>query len=329
MRVLQLDSIGGASGDMLLGAVIGLGADLTQIKTMLDTLLPDHFDLQLSGCIQSGITGTHLKVICDEVHHHHHDESEHHHHHHDHHHYTEIAELIQQSSLPGEVKHNALGVFHLLAEAEAKVHGKSIEQVAFHEVGAIDSIVDIVGFCCAWHLLKLDALSISEVPTGYGTVHCAHGIIPVPAPATAEILKHGKFKICRSDEPYELLTPTGAAILSFFPQANITGQVIASANSFGTRQLTCRPNLLRGMIIEGDTAKKSDAVWELNTNLDDSSGEVAGDLVNQLLDQGALDAWIEPVYMKKNRPAFKLAVLCRENEKENLAYFILKNSGRY
>ena len=330
MRILKIDSLGGASGDMLLGAAIGLGADLSQIKTMLDALLPGHFDLQLTDCIQSGISGTHLKVVCDAVHHHHHGDGEQHQHH-DHHHYSEIAELINLSKLPDEVKHNALGVFRLLAEAEALVHGTSIAQVAFHEVGAIDSIIDIVGFCCAWHLLKLDALSVSEIPTGYGTIRCAHGTIPIPAPATAEILKLGKFKICQSNEPYELLTPTGAAILSFFPHSEISGYAAASANSFGTRKLNCRPNLLRAMVIEGNAPEESgsESVWELTANLDDVSGEIAGDFIGQLLELGALDAWLEPIYMKKNRPAFKLALLCRENEKEKFAYFVLKHSGSF
>lgn len=330
MKIVRFDSVGGASGDMILGALIGLGADREAVAQELDWLLPGHFTLSVEQLSSYGIAGVRATVSLPEADHHHRDhdhehehEHEHHHHHHDHHAFREIRALIENSELPEAAKRSSVEVFSLLAEVEGKIHGKSPEEVSFHEVGAVDSIVDIVGSCLALHLLGVEAISVSPLPTGSGTVRCAHGIMPVPAPATAELLARG-LEIAPSDEPFELLTPTGAALLSAWPKHPIPAgaRVMAAANSFGQRELLHTPNLLRAMLIE--TAPEAEmkpegaeeAVEELACNLDDCTGELVGYLTERLAAAGALDVWTEAIQMKKQRPGVKLCALVRPEQRE-------------
>ncbi|HCH85364.1 MAG TPA: TIGR00299 family protein, partial [Lentisphaeria bacterium] len=216
MKIIRFDSVGGASGDMILGALIALGADRDTIVRGLESLLPGHFTLSVEETSSHGIAGVRARVALPETEHHHHCRGEHGqehgHHHHDHHAFREIRALIEGSALPEPVKRSSVAVFALLAEVEGKIHGKAPEEVSFHEVGAVDSIVDIVGCCYGFHLLGAEAVSVSPLPTGQGTLECAHGVMPIPAPATAELLTRG-LEIAPSDEPFELLTPTGAALL--------------------------------------------------------------------------------------------------------------------
>ena len=323
MRIVRFDSIGGASGDMLLGSLIELGADLDMLSSQLEALLPGHCELKRMPVSQFGLSGTQLVVNCFDHHERHCD-----HGHHAHHTFADIKKLISASKLPKAVIQNAIGVFQLLAKAEAAVHGTDVEQVAFHEVGAVDSIADIVGFCCAWEQLQIQALDVSPLPTGYGSVSCQHGVIPVPAPATAEILQLGKLEVYRGVEAQELLTPTGAALLSYFPHSQAAGKVLAAARVFGARKLQSIPNLLQSELLECNGDGKG-AVWELAVNLDDLDGEGAGILPEMLLQAGALDAWLEPIYMKKNRPGIKLALLCREECKPTLAQLVLRHTGSF
>ena len=219
-------------------------------------------------------------------------------------------------------------MFALLAEVEGKIHGKPPEAVSFHEVGAVDSIVDVVGSCLALHLLGVEGISVSPLPTGYGTIQCAHGLLPIPAPATAELLTRG-LAIAPSDEPFELLTPTGAALLAAWPKREIPAgaTVVAVANSFGRRELLHRPNLLRAMLIEtAKTAGTDEEVEELACNLDDCTGEVIGYLSERLLEAGALDVWTEAIQMKKQRPGVKLCVLSRLADREAMLGLMFRES---
>ena len=340
MKIVRFDSVGGASGDMILGALIGLGADREAIAQELDRLLPGHFTLSVEPLSSYGIAGVRATVSLPEADHHHHDhdhdhdhehEHEHHHHHHDHHAFREIRALIANSELPEAVRRSSVEVFSLLAEVEGKIHGKAPEEVSFHEVGAVDSIVDIVGSCLALHLLGCEAISVSPLPTGSGTVRCAHGIMPVPAPATAELLTRG-LEIAPSDEPFELLTPTGAALLSAWPKHSIPAgaRVIATANSFGQRELLHTPNLLRAMLIETVSGEASGAeeetVEELACNLDDCTGELVGYLTERLFAAGSLDVWTEAIQMKKQRPGVKLCALVRPEEREAVLAELFRES---
>ena len=337
MKIVRFDSVGGASGDMILGALIGLGADCDVIARELDRLLPGHFTLSVEQLSSYGIAGVRATVSLPEAdHHHHHDhdhdhEHDHHHHHHDHHAFREIRALIENSGLPEAVKRSSVEVFSLLAEVEGKIHGKAPEEVSFHEVGAVDSIVDIVGSCLALHLLGVDAISVSPLPTGSGTVHCAHGIMPVPAPATAELLKCG-LEIAPSDEPFELLTPTGAALLSAWPKQSVPAgaRVVATANSFGQRELLHTPNLLRAMLVETASGEASGAgeesVEELACNLDDCTGELVGYLTERLFAAGSLDVWTEAIQMKKQRPGVKLCALVRPEQREAVLAELFRES---
>lgn len=347
MRIVRFDSVGGASGDMLLGALIGLGLDAAELERELARLLPGHFHLEVTPKSSWAIAGISAHVVCepeDHLHHGHehgdgggdtnHDHHHHEHHHHDHHAFREIRALIENSELPEAVRTMSVAVFALLAEAEGAIHGKPADEVCFHEVGAVDSIVDIVGCCLAYHRLGLDGISVSPVPTGTGTVHCQHGCYPVPAPATAEILKHG-LAIAPCDEASELLTPTGAALLSAWPKREIPagGRVAAVANAFGQRELKSRPNLLRAMLFESSPAATPSAEVQqaelIECNLDDAPGELLGNLLELLLKAGALDAWYEPLVMKKQRPGVKLGVLTTPDRRDQLIDLVFAESTTF
>ena len=197
MKYIHFDSVGGAAGDMLLGALIGLGADINILNKELSAMLPEeHFKIVVNPKASCGINGLEAAVNIEEHHHHHHhhDSGEHEHGHghgHTHHHrnFKDIKEIVEHSKLTEEVKELTIEVFTELAKAEGKVHGKAMDEVHFHEVGAVDSIVDITGCCLAYHLLGIKGISVSALPVGQGTVKCQHGIYPLPAPATAALLK--------------------------------------------------------------------------------------------------------------------------------------------
>ena len=342
MKWIRFDSVGGASGDMILGALLGLGVDFPAFSAQLEALLPGHFRLEFGPCISGGIAGVRAKVLLPEEEHchhgsgeghcHDHDSGEGHHHGHDHHHYREIRQLIEKSSLPERVRSRSLAAFSLLAEAEGRIHGKSPDDVAFHEVGAVDSIVDMVGCCLALEMLGAEAVVLSPLPVGSGTVRCAHGILPVPAPATAALLAAGKLPVAECDEPFELLTPTGAALLASWPKraGSAAGRVLTTSNAFGERELLHRPNLLRAMLMEDVSAEAvSDRAFLLECNLDDISAEVLGPLTEKLLESGALDVWTEPVYMKKQRPGVKLCALVRPEDRERLTDQIFEESTTF
>lgn len=328
-RTLHIESLGGASGDMLLGALVGLGVPVEALNEELKTLKVDPFGIVAEQVVEQGISGIRAKV---ELHGHHHHHHHHHGHGHDHHgrHLSVILQLIAQSALPEPVKRQAAEVFRRIGAAEAAIHGIDIEKIHFHEVGAMDSIVDIVGCCLALHKLGVDGVSIRSLPQGHGTIHCAHGTYPNPAPATLRLLEG--FPTESVDEPFELVTPTGAALLATWRTAEAPppgSRAAQSAYSFGHRKLNHRPNLLRATLYDVAEDTTPDEVLVLECNLDDTTPELVGCLFDQLMEQGALDVFTTPVFMKKQRQGILLTVLCAPSDRARMLDLIFRESSTF
>jgi uncharacterized protein (TIGR00299 family) protein len=273
---------------------------------------------------------------------HEHEHAHGHQHEHEHEHgrtFAEIRELIGRSSLSGWVKDKSVGIFQRIATAEGRIHGQAPDHVHFHEVGAVDSIVDIVGACIALELLGRPRVVAGPVVEGTGFIHCAHGRFPIPAPATLEILTARGIPISQCDEPHELVTPTGAAILAeMVEEFGLMKQLRPERVGYGigTRENRTRPNVLRAVLGKAATTTASPAYdWEtdtiavLQTNLDDISAEVLGGFMERALAAGALDVFHTPVQMKKNRPGVLLTVLCPEEVSEKLAELILRETSAF
>jgi uncharacterized protein (TIGR00299 family) protein len=242
--------------------------------------------------------------------------------------FADVREMIQKAGLPERATTRSLAAFRLLAEAEGLLHGDSPEEVAFHEVGAVDSIADIVGSCVALELLDIDSVSCGPLPMGTGTADTAHGPLPLPAPATVEILKGCPVRW--TDEPHERTTPTGAALMHAFTGGEFTDAappMIIQSVGYGAGHSTLRsaPNLLRAVL--GELEGPSGEVDLLEANIDDAGGELLGSAAERLLEEGALDAWLEPVYMKRGRGAYKLCALAPDGERESLSRLLLRETG--
>jgi pyridinium-3,5-bisthiocarboxylic acid mononucleotide nickel chelatase len=272
------------------------------------------------------------------AHHHHEHEHEHAHEHDEHHHgrnFSDIRSLLAKSGLTDWVKQKAIAVFHRVAVAEGKVHGQSPDQVHFHEVGAIDSIIDIVGGCIALELLGKPRVLASKLVDGTGWIDCAHGRFPIPAPATLEILSARGIALSQCEEPHELVTPTGAALLAEFAEnfGPMTGLVPRKVGyGLGTRDNRTRPNLLRAVLCDeagGAHDWEIDTVTVLQTNLDDINAEILGRVMKRALAEGALDVFYTPIQMKKNRPGVLLSLLCAESEADRFAQLILTETTAF
>ncbi|MGD0090210.1 MAG: nickel pincer cofactor biosynthesis protein LarC [Planctomycetota bacterium] len=338
-KILYLDPFSGIAGDMLLGALLDLGLDLARLQQELDKL-------KLAGCrigARRVARGAISAIKFDlEGRHEHEKEHEHGHEHehphrHEHRSWADIKALIESSDLGGPVKSRSIRVFAKLAEAEGKIHGRAPEEVLFHEVGALDSIVDIVGACAALELLGIDEIRCGPVALGSGTVRCAHGLLPVPAPATAELMQG--LPVRASPIEAELTTPTGAALVaalatSFGPMPDMT--IAKVAYGAGTREQPALPNVLRVFLgtlaapgVETDSPATSDSVLEIRTNLDDVSAEVLGYLAEKLLALGTLDVFFTPIQMKKGRPATLLTVLAEPHQLEAVAATLFTECGTF
>ncbi len=316
MKTIRFDSIGGASGDMILGGLINLGVDINLINENLKSLLPNEsFKIEQTEIVENGLCGVRTFVNIENEKH-------------CHRHFSSIKKIINDSQLSDKVKENSINVFLKIAKAESKMHGQTIEEVHFHEVGAVDSIIDIVGSCFAMDQLGIDKIILKNLPVGCGTVKCAHGIFPVPAPATLEILQN--FPLIQTDEPFELVTPTAAALLMEFKKENNSNltNVQKVAYSFGHRKLSNRPNLLRLSLIE-NSENNNDFCSVLETNIDDLSPEVAAYAVKEILDAGALDVWTTPIMMKKQRSAILLSVICEVGKEEFFKKIIFKETTTF
>ncbi|HNR93387.1 MAG TPA: nickel pincer cofactor biosynthesis protein LarC [Kiritimatiellia bacterium] len=327
MKILRFDSIGGASGDMILGALLGLGVDAAWVEKQLADFLPDPFHIETKPHESCGLNGVQTRVHIGGHHAH-----EHHRHEHDHEHrsFRVIRDMISNSRLDPKVKELSIRVFQRLAEAEGAVHRKPAEDVHFHEVGATDSIVDIVGSCLACVKLGIDAVSVDRLPLSSGSVTCQHGVYPLPAPATLELLKG--FSVEQTEESVEMVTPTGAALLMSWrsEQAPARGRILQSVNSFGHHHLHHRPNVLRATMMESEApAASGPECLVMETNLDDMTPELIGTLMDALLHAGALDVFTTPVQMKKNRPGMLLTVLCEASRADVLKNIIFTESTTF
>jgi len=316
MNVLHFDSLGGAAGDMLLGAFVDLGIEAAALQEELSKLPIGPFTIEAVRTHENHVAGTRLSVHIPE------------HDHPDHHgrRLGEIRKIIEKAALPDPVKTMSLAVFTRLAEAEARVHGTGIEEVHFHEVGAVDAMVDIVGSCLARHWLKIEAVSFSPLPLGHGMIRCAHGTFPSPSPATVELLKG--FPVAYVDEPHELVTPTGAALLTAWrtlEQPPPGSRLLRTGYGFGQRKLEGRPNLVRATLLETPAAGNAgDTCIVLECNVDDTTPELLGALSGRLLEAGALDVFTVPAQMKKQRPGVLLTVLCQPIDRESLLDLVFR-----
>lgn len=355
MKVLYLDLFSGISGDMFVGALLDLGIDPRQFEQELAKLGLEGYHFHIVRGRKGSISGVKFDVHPAGDHQHPADQHAHqagdaHPHPHSsscppphpasHAHsrtFADIRQLIAESRLSGWVKEKSTAVFQRLAIAEGKIHGLPPEQVHFHEVGAVDSIVDIVSVCVGLELLGRPPLLASAVVDGSGWIVCAHGRFPVPAPATLAILGARGIPVTQCDEPHELVTPTGAALLAelveqFGPMRELVAEKIGYG--LGTRDNQNRPNVLR--VILGEAAAGSgihdwetDTVAVLETNLDDLSAEILGHFVEQALAAGALDVFHTPIQMKKNRPGVLLTVLCAEADADKFTELMLRETSSF
>ena len=316
MRIAYLDCATGISGDMTLGALIDAGVDANAVRAAVEALgLPD-VELEIRSVGKGGFRATKVDVRHPEQH--------------AHRHLSDIQRILDNAgpALTNSQRELAGEIFRAVAEAEAHVHGMSIEMVHFHEVGAIDSIVDIVGAAVGFDLLGADSVLCSKVPTGRGQVQIDHGVCQVPTPGTAELLKGVPLVDVPIDA--ELTTPTGAAILqvmvdSFAPLPEMTIEAIGYGA--GAKDFPGRANLLRLIVGETHASPHRDVVCRLETNLDHVSAEVVGHAKQRLLAAGALDAWSTPIQMKKDRPGVMLCVLCHPSDADALEELLFTETG--
>jgi pyridinium-3,5-bisthiocarboxylic acid mononucleotide nickel chelatase len=333
-RTLYLDCFAGASGDMLVGAMLDSGLDFELLRSALLKLGVEGYELSLGRVDRSGISAAKFDVhLTGEPHsheHHHNHEHSHGHRRQSHHRsLSEIKGIISSSNLSELVKQRAKAIFQRIGEAEAKIHNVPIETVHFHEVGAIDSIVDIVGACVAFDALKIERIISSPLHVGSGMFQCAHGTYPVPGPATADILKG--VPIYSKDVEGELVTPTGAAIIStlaegYGPMPMMKIEKIGYGA--GTRDYPKFPNALRAIIgeLEEDADRTPGAVTIIEANIDDLNAQVFGYLMEKALSAGALDIFYTPVQMKKNRPGVLLTLLCNPPDRERMCDLIFRET---
>lgn len=351
MRTLYLDCFAGISGDMFIGALLDCGLDFEFLKAELAKLGVEGYELSLTRVDRCGINSAKFDVhLHDEVHHHHHHDHSHEHHHHDHsheHHHHDanpqsainnphshdhrslstIKHIISSSALSAQVKERALAIFQRIGEAESKIHGIAIETVHFHEVGAVDSIVDIVGACIGLEALQIEKIISAPLHMGSGTFQCAHGTYPVPGPATAELLTG--VPIYSKDIEGELVTPTGAAIVATLAAdyGNLPAMKIERIGyGAGTRTYQSFPNTLRAVIGELVADTTPTTVTVIEANIDDLSPQVFGYLMEKALAEGALDVFYTPVQMKKNRPGVLVTLLCRPEDRQPMTELLFRET---
>ncbi|MGL4848129.1 MAG: nickel pincer cofactor biosynthesis protein LarC [Clostridium sp.] len=362
MKVLYYDCFSGISGDMNLGALVDIGVPFEYIKKELSKLnLDNEFEIKKNNEIKNGIFGTKVKVIdlsnkkryeCEHryegvghlhshshehihsyqhSHSHGHNHSHEHIHEHSHNHvhgrnYAEIKRIIKSSSLNEKVKKKSLEMFEVVAKAEGKIHNKPLEEVHFHEVGAIDSIVDIVGCAIGIDYLQIDKVMSSPIEVGYGTLKCAHGIMPVPAPATAQILKNIEIK--SENVPFEATTPTGAAIIKAYAEEITYKKDFKIKNiGYGIGEKN-NPNMANALrVIIGEINEDSSNEFLLECNIDDMRPEEQEVLMERLFEEKALDVFYNPIFMKKQRLGVKLSIISMEEDKEKIKDIVFKNSS--
>jgi uncharacterized protein (TIGR00299 family) protein len=327
MKLLYLDCFAGISGDMLLGALIDLGVSEDLLRAELGKLKLPGYTISTRRVMKQNISA--MKFECIEAEHAHsavHRTAAPH----GHRGFTEIAGMITGSGLSESVKRRAVSVFRRLGEAEAKIHGVPLEKIHFHEIGAVDSIVDIVGACIALETLGMDEVQASPPRLGSGFVETAHGKFPVPAPATLELLRGVPTQ--GSSELVELVTPTGAALLVEFCTRYGAMPVMSVEKigyGAGTRDLEKTPNVLRAGLGTATATAESDTVAVIEANIDDMNPQLFGDVMERLLINGALDVFLTPIQMKKNRPGTLLTVLCEPADADRFAELVLTHTTTF
>jgi pyridinium-3,5-bisthiocarboxylic acid mononucleotide nickel chelatase len=315
MRTLYFDCFSGVSGDMILGALVDLGVEPNFLIDQLSLLGVEGFQLEFEKVDRSGISASRVLVKTEEHHHHRH--------------LSNILNIIDKSRLGEGVKERAGKIFTRLAEAEAKVHRVPVERIHFHEVGALDAIVDVVGACIGFDRLGVERFFCSPLNVGSGMVEMAHGRFPIPPPAVAELLRGAP--IYSNEVTGELVTPTGAAVVSTLAQEFGTVPAIrveATGYGAGSRDYPRFPNVLRLMLgkTDEDRPDTAEKVVLLETNVDDMSPQIAGFIMDQALQLGALDCYFTPVQMKKNRPGLLISVICRPADSKSLTEMLISES---
>lgn len=355
-KTLYLECYSGISGDMTVAALLDLGADREVLKESLKSLPVGGFRTEITRVKKSGLDACDFSVILEQDnhdhdmeylhgseksytgHHEHSHEVNHEHHHghthshehpHEHRGMKEITEIIQKSEMTVRAKKMAMRVFGILAQAESKAHGVPVEEVHFHEVGAVDSIVDIAAIAICMDNLDISNVIVPVLYEGTGFIRCQHGQIPVPVPAVTHIAETHKLKLKITDIQGELVTPTGAAVVAAFRTSDRLPEdftVLKTGIGAGKRQYRC-PGILRAMLIRETTDLQiKDIIWKLETDMDDCGGEMMGHVMNLLMANGAREVHYTPIYTKKNRPAYTLTVICKESEREKLENLIFSET---
>jgi len=319
LRTAYFDCYSGISGDMILGALIDLGVQEKNISKALKQIDLKGYKLQVKNVRRNGIIGTQIKVVDKLKNNHSHPQRS----------FSDIKNLIEQSDLSGTVKNNSIKIFEKIAKVEARIHKTTIEKVHFHEIGAVDSIVDIVGSVWGIESLKLDKIYSSALNVGEGFVDCAHGRLPVPAPATLKLLKG--IPTYSSGVKKELTTPTGAAIISFYAekfQSMPPMTILKDGYGAGDKIVSSLPNLLRVILgeMEGEVLEK---LVMIETNIDDMNPEIYDSVMESLFKSGAVDVYFSPILMKKNRPATKISVLSESSNREILSKILLTETSSF
>ena len=355
-KTLYLECYSGISGDMTVAALLDLGADREVLKESLKSLPVGGFRTEITRVKKSGLDACDFSVILEQDnhdhdmeylhgseksytgHHEHSHEMNHEHHHghthshehpHEHRGMKEITEIIQKSEMTARAKKMAMRVFGILAQAESKAHGVPVEEVHFHEVGAVDSIVDIAAIAICMDNLDISNVIVPVLYEGTGFIRCQHGQIPVPVPAVTHIAETHKLKLKITDIQGELVTPTGAAVVAAFRTSDRLPEdftMLKTGIGAGKRQYRC-PGILRAMLIRETTdIQIKDIIWKLETDMDDCGGEMMGHVMNLLMANGAREVHYTPIYTKKNRPAYTLTVICKESEREKLENLIFSET---
>ncbi len=315
IKALFFDPITGASGDMILGALLDLGVPLKVVENAIRSAGLEEFEIEFNRVTDhTGITAGRCDVKIEESHHHRH--------------LKDIEKIIDTGEFSEYIKATAKAIFRRLAEAEAKVHNTSVEKVHFHEVGAVDAIVDILGSAIAIDYLKPEKIYCAPFKTGRGTVKCAHGEMPVPAPATVELIRG--FPTVNLPIDMELTTPTGAAVLTTLSDGDITGHSFVIKNvgyGIGSRKLEGRINGLRVMEIVLDEQSSREVVDIIETDIDDENPEVIAALMDELRTKGVCDVTLEQIQMKKGRPGFRLTVVAPRGADHEIANILFSHSS--
>ncbi len=309
MKKLYFMCDSGISGDMTVASLLSLGADEKVLRDVLKSITPGEFDINIYQTEKAGISAKKFDVIAKEGH--------------VHRHLSDIDKIIDNTVMTDNAKKLAHKIFLIVAQAEAKAHGVDINDVHFHEVGAVDSIVDIISTAVCIDNIGIDEVIISSVSEGCGYVNCAHGKLPVPVPAVMNIVQEYGIEMRQTENKGEMITPTGAAIAAALRTQSRKPEsfnILATGVGAGTKDFE-HPNILRVMIID-----EKEGIWELSSNIDDTTGEAMGHTMELLFENGALDVYYQPIYMKKNRPAYMLNILCKEDRIKELEDIVFENT---